>query len=186
MTAYEFSTEQPLNTSVAHTWPEDARLLRTAGRSTLLLFLHPKCPCSRATLAELERLAEDITSEEAPEFIVVATVPSTTDQAWLQTATVNRARNILNAQVFADAEGVEARKFGAVNSGLVMLFDPAGTCKYTGGITIARGQEGANVGRIALTNILSDAGPTASGIPAFGCRLCLPQPPAAKPATAAL
>src|ERR1700722_18065386 len=37
-------------------WPWDTTVSRDATRPTLLLFLHPQCPCSRATVAELERL----------------------------------------------------------------------------------------------------------------------------------
>src|SRR5947209_17064161 len=38
------------------TWPPSAGIARNTSRPTLVLFLHPRCPCSRATLAELERL----------------------------------------------------------------------------------------------------------------------------------
>ena len=38
------------------TWPAGANVARDAHTPVLLLFLHPHCPCSRATLGELARL----------------------------------------------------------------------------------------------------------------------------------
>ena len=38
------------------TWPSDAGLTRTDGRPVLVVTLHPRCPCSRATVSELNKL----------------------------------------------------------------------------------------------------------------------------------
>ena len=38
------------------TWPAAASVERDTRTRVLLLFLHPQCPCSRATLGELARL----------------------------------------------------------------------------------------------------------------------------------
>src|ERR1043165_5323235 len=37
-------------------WPSDAPLALDPTRLTLLLFAHPRCPCTRATLGELDRV----------------------------------------------------------------------------------------------------------------------------------
>ncbi|RKG61463.1 hypothetical protein D7V80_34430 [Corallococcus sp. CA054B] len=37
----------------AATWPEGARLTRGSGRPVLVMLAHPKCTCTRASLAEL-------------------------------------------------------------------------------------------------------------------------------------
>ncbi|HTN03085.1 MAG TPA: hypothetical protein VL132_14455, partial [Planctomycetaceae bacterium] len=37
-------------------WPADSQLPRVPGRPMVVVFLHPRCPCSRATLEELSRL----------------------------------------------------------------------------------------------------------------------------------
>ena len=37
-------------------WPADASLALDGERPTLVLFAHPRCPCTRATLAELSKL----------------------------------------------------------------------------------------------------------------------------------
>src|SRR5688572_28570682 len=38
------------------TWPSESSLQRDARIATLVMLLHPKCPCSRATIDELSRL----------------------------------------------------------------------------------------------------------------------------------
>src|SRR5580700_5088255 len=37
-------------------WPAQTRIALAADRQTLIMFVHPKCPCSRASLEELNRL----------------------------------------------------------------------------------------------------------------------------------
>jgi hypothetical protein len=34
-------------------WPESSSLQRTPGASTLVMFVHPRCPCSHASISEL-------------------------------------------------------------------------------------------------------------------------------------
>src|SRR4051812_9127686 len=36
-------------------WPRDTALRRHPSRATLVMFVHPMCPCSRASAAELAR-----------------------------------------------------------------------------------------------------------------------------------
>ena len=37
-------------------WPSEARMALDPGHDTLLMFAHPRCPCTRASLEELNRL----------------------------------------------------------------------------------------------------------------------------------
>src|SRR5688572_32901378 len=41
---------------VAANWPEASRLPRAAGLPTLVMVVHPRCDCSRASVAELAEL----------------------------------------------------------------------------------------------------------------------------------
>src|SRR5262245_47226030 len=52
---YEFRGEWPLEAASFH-WPAGAQIRLAGDRPTILFFMHPKCPCTRASLAELERL----------------------------------------------------------------------------------------------------------------------------------
>src|SRR5882672_4378468 len=38
-------------------WPDDAPVGLERDRPTLLLFAHPQCPCTKATVGELDRIA---------------------------------------------------------------------------------------------------------------------------------
>src|SRR5438874_1003930 len=37
-------------------WPADTQVARPAGLPTLVLLMHPHCPCSRATIGELAKV----------------------------------------------------------------------------------------------------------------------------------
>jgi hypothetical protein len=175
---YSFSENPPLTHRPVDRWPSQTALTRQQGRPTMLLFLHPKCPCSRATLHELERLLTSTSGKavRAVDLIVVATVPEFPDESWLRSETVERVGQLANARLFIDPNGTEAARFGAVTSGLVMYFDAEGTTQYSGGITMARGHEGPSVGGECVTKILRGETAVAHEMPAFGCRLCLPEP----------
>jgi hypothetical protein len=179
MSQYEFATNAALPHGVVDRWPAGSTLTRPGDHLTLLLFLHPKCACSRASLTELERMLASVDAAATPEFelIVVATVPIGADDQWLESDTVDRVRELAATRLFVDRGGVEAARFGASTSGLVMLFDEQGTRRYAGGITVSRAHEGDNVGRDAVEQILRGKGGQVSEIPPFGCRLCLPEPP---------
>jgi hypothetical protein len=148
-------------------------LPRQAGYSQLVVFIHPLCPCSNATLAELERmLAPGSTAHAASFQIIVAIVtPRQADAEWTDSSLVERFRNLHGAQVVFDAGGEEAERFGAVTSGTILYFDAAGQRRYSGGITQSRGHEGDNPGQLAVARLLSGNEPTGESLPPFGCRL---------------
>jgi hypothetical protein len=173
---HQFATEPAKFNSVT-VWPVDSKLPRLANHSTLVLFLHPKCPCSRATLSELERLFTSIHGRTCGEIDVVvdAPVPQSAGGDWLQTDTLKRAMQLPRSRVMADANGAEAALFGVTTSGFLMLFDQYGARQFSGGITESRGHEGENAGLSNLRSILCNEIQTAVEIPAFGCRLCLPE-----------
>jgi hypothetical protein len=179
LSSYEFSREPSPRAAanVVH-WPANSNLMRAAGRPTVLFFVHPRCPCTRASLAEMERawVLDQKGTEQSPQLIVVATVPENGSEDWTTTATIERARTLPGAQIVMDRGGIEAERFGVVTSGTVMWFDAAGHRLYAGGVTASRGHEGDNAGRDALAQLLRGSQTPGRGLPAFGCRLCLPEP----------
>ena len=177
VSAYEFRHERAEREAVLGRWPTGSSLTLASDRPTLLFFMHPKCPCTRAALVELKRLwlvAQQRPSKDTPRLIVVATVPTDAGDDWFTTDTMERARALAGAEVVIDRDGQEAMKFGVATSSKVKWFDRAGHCLYSGGITASRGHEGANAGADSLARLLEGATETVTGLPAFGCRLCLP------------
>src|SRR4051812_41336948 len=37
-------------------WPADSAIARTRGRFSLVMFAHPQCPCTRASIGELDAI----------------------------------------------------------------------------------------------------------------------------------
>ena len=155
-------------------WPAESRLQRVAGAPTLILFLHPRCPCSEATLSELARAL--VGYHGAAAVHILFTTPCNAGDDWLATGLVQQAAVIPQSDVRIDRGGVEAARFGAHVSGQVLVFDAEGRCLFDGGITPSRGHEGDTAGRDFITDIfLNQASPSeALRTPVFGCALYRP------------
>jgi hypothetical protein len=159
-----------------HGWPADTRVARAADLPTLVLLVHPHCPCSRATIGELTELMTHCHGK------LVATVlmlhPAGMSNAWVHTDLWSSAAAIPGVTVLDDSEGVEAVRFGAATSGQSLLYSTDGTLLFAGGITESRGHSGDNAGRSAIESlVLGPDMPVASGpavTPVYGCPLFAP------------
>ena len=154
-------------------WPERSRFGHDPGCPTLLLFLHPHCPCSRASLEELAALLP--ANSDVVRTFVVFCKPDEAPDGWQNSALWQRAAGIKGIDVSWDFHDEERRRFGARTSGQVFVFDRQGRLSYSGGITRARGQAGANPGRSAVEAILRGQSPLSRSGPVFGCPLVDPQ-----------
>src|SRR5215470_12024 len=150
-------------------WPRGSRIAPVPGRHTLVMFVHPKCPCTRASMSELNVI---MNAERAhTSAFVVFLRPEGVDESWERTDTWDAAGNVPNAVRLVDRDGVEADRFGAQTSGHVVLYDPMGRLLYSGGITDSRGHVGDNMGRRSVLELLA-AGAASPGTHAvFGCAL---------------
>ncbi len=72
-----------------------------------------------------------------------------------------------------DADGREARHFGAATSGQTLLYDERGTLVFSGGITGARAHAGDNVGRQSLVALLNREPPAHAAAPMCSGVVCL-------------
>ncbi len=156
------------------TWPPAASISREASGSTLILFLHPQCPCSRATLSELERLIAACDRPFALRIVFVR--PAGTFEDWYRTDLYRAAEKIPHALVSRDDDGVEAARFGAKTSGQALLYAADGQLLFHGGLTPSRGHEGDNAGRTALAALISGKQTPCSETAVFGCSLVNPSP----------
>ena len=151
------------------TWPTTSALVREPGRPTLLVFAHPHCPCTRATVEELDRLLASV--DEMPQVQVLFAKPDGTEPAWEHTDLWSRAESIPGVSVARDDGGAEADRFGAATSGQVLLYDVAGNLRFAGGITPSRGHAGDSAGRSTLQELLASRHPPQDETPVFGCAL---------------
>jgi hypothetical protein len=176
--AYGTTTAQPAASAFANPAPVTGVLTTLSERPTLYLFMHPRCPCTRATITQLQRVltASGLKQAELPEVVVVATIPNATenDSDWLESDTLRRASELPNATVQYDAGGVKARSFGAQASGSVALYAADRRLLFAGGVTVSRGHEGDCLGaEQLLQQIKNPSEQVPLTAPALGCRLCL-------------
>lgn len=156
--------------STPASWPVASRLQRRAGTPLLALFAHPRCACTQATLAELRRVLSGPHREV--DAVALFAVPADTDASWTDSGAWSAASAISALRVQKDSDGAEAQLFGAATSGHVVLYDGDGHLVFSGGITGARGHEGANAGADRLASLLRGQGAAAGATtPVFGCTL---------------
>jgi hypothetical protein len=150
-------------------WPVQSRLARAADRPTLVLLAHPQCPCTRASLGELAEILAR--TGNRPKTYVLFLRPAGFADGWEKSDLWQSAARLPGVTVVRDDEGREARRFGAATSGQTLLYDAGGALVFSGGITGARGQMGANAGQMALINLLGRGDADRRGTSVFGCPL---------------
>jgi hypothetical protein len=148
-------------------------LVNSAGRPRLLMFVHPKCPCSRASLSELTYIVEREPGKVMVEVVFVK--PAGPDFDWANTPLREQAAAIAGVGL-VDDDGTLAHRLGAETSGYVVLYDADGKLLFSGGITRARGHEGDSSGRHAICALLNGDADAVAGAksPVFGCPLFAP------------
>lgn len=144
----------------------------TDGRPRLLLFLHPRCPCSAATLAEFVEILAD--NPRAADFEVIFVRPEETAEGWEQTALWQSASRLSGVQVRSD-RGELARQYDAKTSGQALLYAANGRLLFSGGITRSRGHVGQSDGRRAISAALCGLPADPPTTPVFGCPLATPR-----------
>lgn len=163
------ATPGPAGVPAPQSWPPGSRIARTSGRPELVVFLHPRCPCSDATISELEEVLAKTPC--APAVTVCFWHPDDKPASWAESDLLLKVASLQGVCLHSDSGGTEARRFGAETSGTILLYDPAGTLLFCGGITAARGHRGSSVGGSALAELLSGKRDAAGGTPVFGCSL---------------
>jgi hypothetical protein len=135
----------------------------------LVLFAHPHCPCTRASLNELTELARQAGPGVAVRVVFVR--PSDAPQEWERSDLWDTAAAIPGVRVSCDPGGVEARRAGATTSGHLVIYDPLGRVAFYGGITRGRGREGESYARQAILTLLGGGEQAIRRAPVFGCEL---------------
>lgn len=163
----DYSSAPGVPADVCDTWPSETLLERNESATTVLVFLHPRCPCSRATVTMLARtLASSASNAEVRAlFFCPADEPST----WAQTDMWHDVERIAPGAAILDTDGRESELFGASTSGHVLVFDKSGQCVYSGGITRGRGHDGDNPGSNAVRAVLAGLSPTGDSFGVYGC-----------------
>jgi hypothetical protein len=149
--------------------PAGSRLVQTSGRDTLVMFAHPRCPCTRTSLDELNRLMARVSDHVNAQVWFYQ--PTNAAPAWSRTSSWFSAAAIPGVTVHEDVDGTQARLFGAETSGTILLYDYHGNLLFKGGITGSRGHAGDNLGEDAIASLCLGQAAATNQTPVFGCSL---------------
>jgi hypothetical protein len=171
LTEYEYTPGKA--TSIPSDWPIASKLQRTAGQPTLVMFAHPDCPCTRASIGELAVLMTHCQNRVRVEVVFLD--PKGSSGKWLHTDLWRSAESIPGVIVQADEDGSEAAYFQATTSGQVVLYDAGGKLLFSGGITSSRGHYGDSTGLADIIRLLNHEEARTRKTPVFGCSLLDPK-----------
>ncbi len=135
------------------------------------MYAHPKCPCTRASLAELARVAEAVGAGVSVEYVVVMYRPRSEEDGWVRGRSWDLASQIADARIVVDPDGLMATRAGAMTSGHVVVRNRAGAVVYAGGVTNGRGETGASAAGDAIVDVLRGGESALSVGPVFGCAI---------------
>ena len=150
-------------------WPEGAAVALNSHHDTLVMFVHPQCPCSKASIEELNRLLAQSHGNLSTHVFFVR--PHGYSDDWAKTELWRSTAAIPNVSVHEDIDGAQARLFGAETSGHVLLYDTRARLLFSGGITGSRGHEGDNAGEEAIVSLASGETTGVTNTQVYGCSL---------------
>ncbi len=150
-------------------WPADSRIQRASDRATLVMIAHPHCPCTRASIGELDSLMAH--GQGRLTAYVLFLKPAGFSDEWEKTDLWQNAANIPGVRAIIDDDGIEARRLNAATSGQTVLYDAEGRLLFSGGITGSRGHSGDNAGRSAILSLVNTGAAARSETFVFGCPL---------------
>ena len=150
-------------------WPVGTTLPLHAEQPSLLVFAHPQCVCTRASISELERLLRYVDGRVQTSLVFLH--PQGFDDAFVESALWKRAQRMEGVLVHNDTLGAEAARFQSFTSGQTLLYSSTGELLFSGGLTASRGHEGDNIGRQSLQRLILDQEARVTESNVFGCPL---------------
>lgn len=166
---YRYETTAGVSATGPKDWPDESRIPFSSGKVNIIVSLHPRCPCSRASLEALQRLQKQLGDRASIE--VQFWMPEGAGPEWRETDLWQLAAALPNARLCADEGGVEAGRFGATTSGYVAIFNADGKRIYSGGLTAVRGRTGNSADIDRICALIEDELPAPLATPVFGCPL---------------
>ena len=136
----------------------------------LTIYIHPQCPCTRASLAELSDILERPTSSPLS-IRVVFFVPSGAAASWADGELKAVVEHWTHTEIAFDFGGIEIRRSGVTTSGTIVLHDPMGHIAFRGGINRGRGRTGESPGKRSILDLLTGHPTDIHETPVYGCSL---------------
>jgi len=150
-------------------WPHNSTIELAEDRPSLLMFIHPRCPCTSASLDELAEIIARC--RDLATYYCIFVLPPEVPPDWEQGRLWRKASGLSRVQCIVDSHGREAKRFGAKTSGAVQVYSDAGKLVFNGGVTGARNHDGDNVGATAVTRWIRARHAEVTETFVFGCPL---------------
>jgi hypothetical protein len=130
------------------------------GSWRVMMFVHPHCPCSQASVQELRRVLQEL-ARVAPEESVQASIlivrPPEAPTGWEHGEILREVQRWNEVSVTVDQGGETARQWAVATSGHVIVLDPQGRVRFRGGITSGRGRQGNSLGSQRIVQMIREA-----------------------------
>lgn len=143
--------------------------LRRTDSKKLLVFYHPHCPCTAASLRNLQRINSSLVSER--KIYAFAFHPQDEPVTWIESPTTKLLRGIPNITIIPDREAIACQAFGLSTSGHMLVYDEAQRLIFSGGITPGRGHEGDCQSSFDLRQKINGEKSTLNYWPVYGCSI---------------
>ncbi len=154
-------------------WPSGSKLQPSSDVCTAVIFLHPECPCSVASVEELAKI--NAHCRDKLKIIAVLSSPASNADwrdSFIKKSPVRSSLDSIRGITQIDDSGTESRCFGVETSGDLVLYGPLGNLLFKGGITYARGHTGDNPGgEDVIAAVNNNESVTIKRAPVFGCSL---------------
>lgn len=154
-------------------WPRDPGPIALQKSGTCLLFAHPRCPCTGASLRQLSEILATRPAWQNVQIVFYRPASSSSD--WSDSSIVRSAVEMSHVRIIWDDNGHLAQQFGVETSGHVLLYDAGGKLRFSGGITAFRGHHGDNSGAESLVEFGRGQNITTQQTPVYGCSLVTPK-----------
>jgi hypothetical protein len=155
--------------AISENWPVVTQVALDSSHYTLVMFAHPQCPCTRASMDELDRVMSHTGGRLVARVLFLK--PHNFSDDWVHAGLWHTASAIPGVTTQEDPDGSIAKKFGAEISGYTLLYDPHGRLLFHGGITGSRGHAGDNTGEDAIIAFVAGKDPGIHQTPVYGCWL---------------
>jgi hypothetical protein len=168
MIAFERREAAPSQLGVTSAQGASALPFLSPGHESLVMFAHPQCPCTGASLSQLDHLM--LYAGKAKVWVVFLK-PKSEPVAWVHSNLWQAASKLKGVRVLEDLDGKLCQSAGAYTSGLVVLYSSNGAELFRGGLTASRGHEGESAGLNVLKQYFETGKLSAKSTPVFGCSL---------------
>ena len=153
--------------AISDQWPAGSSLQRDNDRPTLVMAVHPQCPCTKASVGELAQIVAR--TQNKVRVLVLFCTPKNSADEWINTDLHRAVARIPGVAIVTDIDSAEAQRFGAETSGHTFLFDSSGRLLFNGGITASRGHSGDNAGESSIVSLIDNRAGKLARTFVFGC-----------------